>query len=121
VYTEKLVVLIDCGVEVAQEPMEIEPTAPLCNRDRVGMQPKDIAANAPGELRLLNVYACVVDGCNRCYSEETGYFDYFAGRIEVSERQTLCETDACAMFLKSIAENDEEIWQCPCCSQLRRF
>jgi hypothetical protein len=103
---------------------EIEMTAPiqpLCDKDQAAMITRTLSIVSESDTQKLDAYACKLAGCNRCYSESTGYFDFFAGKADISDRQTLCESDACPMFLEVVGLDGGQVWRCPCCDQRTRF
>jgi hypothetical protein len=98
-----------------------EAIAPLCDNDHRSIEPQNLTIDSAGDPLVLRAYVCKAVSCNRCYSESTGYFDFVTGKLYVSDRQTLCERDACPLFVNCVAPNGEEVWQCPCCNEFRRF
>src|ERR1700683_1565164 len=93
---------------------------PLCDKHRSAMTDRRTAAASENGTQTFEVYACKTMGCKRCYHESMGYFDLLSGGTETSDRQTLCESDACPMFLELVTLN-EDVWACPLCKQRKRF
>lgn len=94
---------------------------PLCDKDLTAMSQRDLAIESTGAVEVLRAYVCDSDGCCRCYSEGSGYFDFIAGKLHSVEMQTLCERDGCGMFLEQASIQGDRIWRCPWCGEAVRF
>lgn len=79
------------------------------------MSLRNLPIESGSDVQIVDAYMCDKSGCNRCYNEAAGYFDFIAGRPQVAIRQTLCESDAHPMFLESVNFHGRGIWRCPEC------
>ena len=84
------------------------------------MSLKEISIETAAETHPLSAYVCDADGCWRCYSEASGYFDFVAGRAILAKTQVLCKTDARAMYLEQTHPTGEATWRCPECATVKR-
>src|SRR5665213_2766890 len=94
---------------------------PLCDRDQTDMSTRIVRLVTETGMQIFEAYGCEATACTRCYSESMGYFDFIAGTAYVSERQTLCDADACPMYLESAFPGEDHVWKCPCCGQRERY
>jgi hypothetical protein len=91
-------------------------TPPLCDRHCCAMALKDLIFESAGEQHALSTYVCASEGCWRCYSEGSGYFDFVGGKPRTANHQRLCTIDKRPLYLEAVGSDNGQIWRCPECA-----
>src|SRR5215475_11872215 len=94
---------------------------PLCDKDHTAMLAQIVRVATESGAVTFQAYGCDTLDCHRCYTESMGYFDFVASRTHISDRQTICDTDACPMYLESASPGEDHVWKRPCCGQRERY